>query len=70
MRTMLTLECIQKWIDHIKESYDDDEHAHGEEDALHQEVLLAISEERCEKPVEAAKLALTTLNIKFHRWCA
>ncbi len=48
----------------------DDEAAHGEEDRLHQDVLRAIANGKCERPSECAALALGTLMIAFQRWCA
>lgn len=49
---------------------DDDERAHGLEDDLRGAVLLAIAEGRCEDPQECARLALTTDDLTFCRWCA
>lgn len=48
----------------------DDEMAHSREDDLHQTVLDVIAKGECDDPQEYAKLALTTLDIKFNRWCA
>ncbi len=43
--------------------------AHSQEDALHLEVLKAISEDRCRQPRVCAALAASTEDIEFPRWC-
>jgi hypothetical protein len=48
----------------------DDERAHAREDELYRDVLSAIAEGRCGDPAECARLALTTQEINFNRWCA
>ena len=68
--TRLTLQAIAKDIETLKGLVDDDERAHSFEDGLHEEVLKAIAEGRCEDPAKAAALALTTRNIEFCRWYA
>jgi hypothetical protein len=66
----LTLEEIRRRIEEIRADAGDDEGQHGAEDALHQAVLQAIANGTCEKPREAARLALETREIDFARWCA
>lgn len=66
----LTLALIRASLDAIKAEAHDDEAAHVMEDELHQTVLMAIAVGRCEKPSEAAALALKSREIKFARWCA
>lgn len=66
----MTLDDIRQRIAKIHELQKDDEAAHSEEDDLHSDVLKAIAEETCEEPVEAARLALTTEQITFQRYCA
>lgn len=66
----LSLDDIRATIERIKGMVSDDEAAHAAEDRLHQRVLGAISMGQCEAPNEAAKLALTTMDIDFARWCA
>ncbi len=48
----------------------DDERAHSMEDELHQDVLTAIAEDRCDYPSGCARAALMTLELDFARWCA
>lgn len=66
----MTPKDVQVRVDDISRMANDDEMAHSYEDDLHQSVLQAISNGRCNDPQEYAKLALTTLDIKFNRWCA
>jgi hypothetical protein len=54
----------------ILEAASDDEAAHGMEDALHQDVLRAIADGKCDDPAGCAKAALGTRRIEFARWCA
>lgn len=48
----------------------DDEVQHSKEDELHRDVLLAIAEGRAEDPAGVARMALTSLRLKFNRWAA
>jgi hypothetical protein len=66
----MTPAIVQKRIEQIKEKRHDDEVAHGLEDKLRQDVLLAIARGECTGPAECARLALTTSEIDFARWCA
>ena len=56
----------------IREMAWDEDKAHGLEDALHRDVLLAIAEGTLEDadPVIAARAVLDTLSIDFSRWTA
>jgi hypothetical protein len=42
--------------------------AHEAEDELHEDVLLAIAEGRCEDPAACAAAALKSLDLEFCRW--
>jgi hypothetical protein len=66
----MTPQYVQDRVEQIKSVAGDDEVAHGKEDALHQEVLRAIAEGVAENPAECARIALTTSDINFARWCA
>jgi hypothetical protein len=66
----VTLKEIQERINHIREISGDDELAHSHEDALYYEVLQAIANSQCADPAAAAKLVITTWEIKFARLCA
>lgn len=48
----------------------DDEMAHSAEDALTNHVLEGIASGKCPDPVKYAKLALSTSELSFSRWCA
>jgi len=48
----------------------DDEEAHGTEDEIHLDVLKAIAGGTAENPQEMAKLAISTDEYEFARWCA
>ena len=48
----------------------DDEAAHGEEDDLRADVLRYIAEAAPEPFAELARLALSTDDLDFSRWCA
>jgi len=61
---------VQKRIDAIRCETEDDARAHSMEDELHQDVLRAIAEGRCDEPAECSRLALTTIDIGFARWYA
>lgn len=63
----MTPQEIQKRVDAIRSKSRDSGEAHWMEDKLHQDVLLAIAENRCEEPAVCSRLALTTLDIDFDR---
>ena len=67
---MLTIKDVKYYIKEIKNSRHDDEIAHEFEDSLYYDVLRSISTGECEDPKECARLAVTTRNISFDRWCA
>lgn len=67
----MMLDEIRSRIDFIRRVAGiDDEMVHSREDDLHQAVLDAIAKGECDDPQECARIALTTLDIKFNRWCA
>lgn len=63
-----------RWVGEIKElAKTDPEAAHGQEDALFQEVLLAIASESDDgktDPRGSAVVALESARLTFSRWCA
>jgi hypothetical protein len=63
----LTLAEIRKRVEEIRQEAGDDERAHLSEDQLRRDVLSAIADGRCEKPREAAAIALETESIDFAR---
>lgn len=65
----MTIDDVRREIADINAIRDDDEAAHAAEDRLHQAVLLAIAKGDCVAPQEMARLALTTKDIAFSRWC-
>ena len=66
----MSLDENQKRIDQLREIAGDDEAAHSEEDDLRRDVLRAIADGECDDPAAAARLVLTTSEIRFARWCA
>ena len=66
MTTSDALEFIQQ----IALSRGDYEHAHSLEDQLRERVLKAIAGGKAEDPVKLAKIALSTSEIQFPRYCA
>lgn len=54
----------------VATSEHDFELAHILEDEIHEKVLQAIADEICEDDIEAAKLALSTKNVKYQRYYA
>lgn len=66
----MTVDEVKAAVEAIRKVADDDEKAHGKEDALHQKVLQAIAEGQCDDPVACAAAALLTRGIRFRRWCA
>lgn len=67
---MMTVADVAARVQAIRSSAGDDEVAHGMEDDLHQDVLRAIADGRCEDVRGCATAALETKTIKFARWCA
>ncbi len=65
---MLTLETIKESLAEIKAMSGDNEVAHCLEDELYVNVLAAIANGTCEKPRQAAALALTSQNFDHIRW--
>ena len=61
---------VKQLVLDIRASANDDEAAHGMEDALHKQVLQAIADGWCDNPAECAAAALETKHITFARWCA
>ncbi len=70
MPEICTEEFVQQYLNYIKQIAYDDEVAHSREDKLHQAVLSYIAEGKIVDPMLCAKLALTSQNIEFARWCA
>ena len=66
----MTIDEVKNYIAQIKACQHDDEVAHSKEDALRADVLAAIADGTCEDPRECARLALTTDDLDFCRWCA
>lgn len=66
----LTVADIQNDIEKIQQHSGDDEAMHSMEDSLHQNVLLAIAEGRCNDSAACARAALETLKMDFARWRA
>lgn len=66
----VTLKMIGDAVGRISDACGDDEMAHSLEDELYAAILRAICDERCERPVAAAREALGTRNLRFERWCA
>ncbi len=61
---------VMQWVLKLKGMAGDDECAHSEEDAIHRRVLSAIAEGKCTDPAECSRLAISTDEIDFARWCA
>lgn len=68
-KPVLTAAAVRKRVASIDIIKDDDEGAHGNEDALWEEVLEAIAE-GASNPKALAREALATRAIDFARWCA
>lgn len=66
----MTIKDVEERLSQIRSERLDAEVAHSLEDSLHQLLLASIAEGTCEDPVECAKLALTSQQISFPRWCA
>jgi hypothetical protein len=59
----ITIESAHRCVELIRLMADDDEVAHGMEDEFREAIL-----KQLDSPL--AKIALSTSNIKFSRWCA
>lgn len=67
----MTPEEVLLRVNRIRDMAGDHEAAHSEEDALHRDVLAAIASGAAKPwPQECARIALTTAEIEFARWCA
>ena len=66
----MNVKDVLEKVQEIKMMAHDDEAAHSREDDLHQDVLRAIAEGRCDDQSACAEAALKTLDIDFSRWCA
>lgn len=66
----MTVDEVRERVQQIRNMAGDDERAHSAEDALHQEVLLAIADGEAEDMRGISREALTTKDIDFCRWCA
>jgi hypothetical protein len=70
MPARLTVEWVCERVAAVKADAGDDESAHILEDRLHEAVLQAIAEDRCDSPALCAAEALKTEDIEFSRWYA
>lgn len=68
-RQMISVEDAKAWVERIRAMAGDHEAAHSEEDRLRAAVLRAIADGSPDA-VELARIALTTDDIDFARWCA
>lgn len=66
----MNIETVKARVAEMVAMKADDEQAHSEEDALHQDVLRAIADGRCDDPAACAREALKTTEIDFSRWCS
>lgn len=66
----LTIKDVEALLADVRASAEDAESAHSMEDRMHQLVLRAIADGKCENPREAARIALKSQEISFARWCA
>ena len=66
----MTPETIQQAVDYIRAMQRDPETAHAAEQDLHQAVLAAIAGGLVDDPADCARVALTTAEMTFPRWCA
>ncbi len=71
----LTPEVARRVVETIRFIADDDECAHALEDRLRERVLVCVAEgcadaEDTEEDAELARIALSTRDIEFSRWCA
>lgn len=71
----MTLDEVKAKVDDIRKKivnadYLDNEKIHIAEDSLHQSVLRAIAQGKCEDPKGCAKEALKTRRFDYTRWYA
>ncbi len=66
----MTPEEVTKEVEIIRGMSGDAEIAHGREDNLYLNLLLAISRGECKDPKTCAAIAIETQAIEFPRWCA
>lgn len=66
----MTMEEIEKAVQHIREIAGDDEAAHGREDELHVTFIRHVADTACGELAKKARRVLTTSKIRFSRWCA
>ena len=66
----MTPETIQQSVDDIRAMQRDPETAHAAEQDPHRAVLGAIAGGLVDDPAECARVALTTAEMTFPRWCA
>lgn len=66
----VSLEDIAARVEELRDVTYDPEKAHIWERHLHEDVMRAIAEGRCEDPAAAATAALRPESIAFPRWCA
>lgn len=70
MGKVLTVAAVKKKLAEIHAVAEDDEKAHGLEDALWAAVLEAIASGKARNPKALAAEALKSSAISFARWCA
>jgi len=66
----MTIQDIEKNIEHLKQISGDDEAAHSYEDSMREGFLEFVATSTIEPYAGMARLLLTTNNIDFNRWCA
>lgn len=66
---LVTPADVASAVEAVFQARGDDEEAHGIEDRLRGELLMAIAERRAERPDECAQVALRTSDFEFERWC-
>lgn len=66
----MKIQDVKDWLEAIRKVAWDDEKAHLAEDDLRASVLGAVADGNAEGPREMARLALTSGEIDFARWCA
>jgi hypothetical protein len=66
----VTPDDVRADVEAVRRMAGDDEIAHSEEDHLHLSVLEAIADGTATDPAECARIALSTREILFARWCA
>jgi len=66
----MTLEEAHARVELIRDEIDDPEGAHSEEDKFREDVLRYLSEVAPAELGELARIALSTNELDFPRWCA